>query len=135
MKQISDTFYVAEQLTLNQIPELAQAGVKHVICNRPDHEGEGQTDSALLKEAAEKAGMTFHFLPTAPGQFEAALVQQFGSLVAELDGKTLAFCRTGTRSLSLWTLANPEHRTPEELLNLSENAGYNMSGLIDRVAR
>lgn len=135
MKQISDTFYVAEQLTLDQIPELAQAGVRHLICNRPDQEGEGQTDSALLKAAAEQEGMTFHFLPTAPGQFDGELVKQFGALVTESEGKTLAFCRTGTRSLSLWTLANPERKSSEELLSLAENAGYNMSGLIDRVAQ
>ncbi|SBS35675.1 Beta-lactamase hydrolase-like protein [Marinomonas aquimarina] len=135
MKQITPNFYVAEQLTPSHMTSLAEAGIRHLICNRPDHEGEAQTDSAVLKASAEQQGMTFDFLPTAPGQFDAELVKQFAALMAGREGKTLAFCRTGTRSLSLWTLANPEHKSRDVLLSLAEHAGYNMSDLIDRVAQ
>ena len=99
MKQISDTFFVAEQLSLSQIPDLAQAGIRHIICNRPDGEAEEQIESAALKTTAEQAGMTFHYLPTAPGQFDPKLIAEFTSLATTLKGKSLAYCRTGTRSL------------------------------------
>lgn len=134
MRPITSKFYVAEQLTLEQIPELAEAGVCHLLCNRPDNEGEDQVSSAAVQAMAEQHGMSFHYLPTTPGQFEPALVNQFAALMAQLEGKVLAYCRTGTRSLSLWTLANPERKSRGDLLLLAEQAGYNMSGLIERVA-
>lgn len=134
MKHITPEFYVTEQLALEDIPALAEAGICHIICNRPDHEAEGQVNSDAVQVAAKNAGIEFHHLATAPGQFPQALVDQFAELVAGLDGKALAYCRTGTRSLSLWTLANPERKSAEELLQLAEAAGYNMSGLIDRAA-
>ncbi|WP_067221333.1 TIGR01244 family sulfur transferase [Marinomonas gallaica] len=134
MRHITPTFYVAEQLTLEQIPELAKEGVQHIICNRPDNEGENQANSEVIQQAAERHGMSFHYLATEPGQFDSSLVSQFGDLVGQLEGKTLAYCRTGTRSLSLWTLANPESKSRGDLLLLAEQAGYNMSGLIERVA-
>lgn len=133
MKYITPEFYVAEQLTIEQLSELASAGIKHVICNRPDEEGVCQESSDSMKREAERLGMSFHYLPTAPGKFESELVNQFGQLVTQLNGKVLAYCRTGTRSLSLWTLANPERKSRGDLLLLAEQAGYNMSGLIERV--
>lgn len=134
MKHITSEFYVAEQLTPDDIPTLVEAGIRQIICNRPDHEAEGQIDSNLIQAAAADAGIEFQLLATAPGQFPQELVDQFADLIASVEGKTLAYCRTGTRSLSLWTLANPEDKSAEELLSLAENAGYNMSGLIERVA-
>ncbi|MAF16068.1 MAG: TIGR01244 family phosphatase [Marinomonas sp.] len=132
MKRITDHFYVSEQISVDDIPKLSQAGITHLICNRPDMEVEGQPLSKDIQMAAEQNGMSFIFQPIIPGQFSDASVTEFkASLHAQ--GKTLAFCRTGTRSLSLWVLSNPEQKTRAELLQLSEAAGYNMTSLIDRV--
>ncbi|WP_233402314.1 TIGR01244 family sulfur transferase [Marinomonas ostreistagni] len=132
MKPITDSFYVSEQITVADIPALAKAGVAHLICNRPDLEAEGQPLSKDIQMAAEQNGMTFTFQPITPGQFSEASVAEFKASLPK-QGKTLAFCRTGTRSLSLWVLSNPEHKTRADLLQLSETAGYNMTALIDRV--
>ena len=35
---LSDDLYVAAQLQAADVAELAGLGVKHLICNRPDHE-------------------------------------------------------------------------------------------------
>lgn len=134
MKYITPSFYVAEQLSLADLEILSEQGIQHVICNRPDNEGEGQIQSETISAAAQNLGMSFHLLPVLPGQFSDESIAEFGRLVKGLDGKVLAYCRTGTRSLSLWTLSNPEQKSRSELLSLAESAGYNMSGLVDRVA-
>jgi len=134
MKPITESFFVSEQIHPEDIPALAEAGVSHLICNRPDHEADEQPLSETLQEVAQQHGMSFTFLPIAPGQFHDADVAKFKDAIAS-TGNTLAFCRTGTRSLSLWVLANPDQMTASELLQLSEAAGYNMTALIDRVAQ
>lgn len=133
MKSITPHFYVAEQLTPDDLVAASQSDIKHVICNRPDHEAEEQPNHELIQAAAQQVGIEFHFLPVIPGEFSESDVAAFRELIANSSGKVLAYCRTGTRSLSLWTLANVEHKSKQELLNLAESAGYNMSGLIDRV--
>lgn len=134
MKRITNDFYVAEQLMPADLSRLSEEGVQHIICNRPDNEGEGQVNSDKIESVAKALGMQFYFLPVSPGVFSDTSIAQFSELIGILEGKVLAYCRTGTRSLSLWTLSNPEHKSRAELLSLAESSGYNMSGLIDRVA-
>lgn len=132
MKPITDLFYVSEQISPNDVPALLEAGVTHLICNRPDHEAEGQPLSQEIQAVAEQHGLTYVFLPIVPGQFTEDAVTAFKQSLPH-QGKTLAFCRTGTRSLSLWVLANPEQKSKADLLKLSDAAGYNMAALIDRL--
>lgn len=133
MKQVTPTFYVAEQLNTADIQALAAQGIEHLICNRPDNEGEGQPLSAEVAEAALAAGLTFDFQPIAPGQFDEAAVNRFAQSVQQKQGKVLAYCRTGTRSISLWALANPEKHSQSELLTIAESAGYNLTALTSRL--
>ena len=43
-KQIDSGLTVSGQLTVNDLPALAEKGVKTLICNRPDGEGGDQVD-------------------------------------------------------------------------------------------
>ena len=45
MKHLYENIYVAGQLLADDFAELAQAGIKVVINNRPDNEEAGQLDS------------------------------------------------------------------------------------------
>lgn len=135
MKTITSKFYVAEQLAPEALPELAAAGIKYLICNRPDNEVEGQANSQQMQQAAEQHNIAFYYLPTAPGQFPETIVREFATLIEGLDGKVLAYCRTGMRSASLWALANPEHKSVAERIALTAAAGYDVSSLLDRPAQ
>ncbi len=46
------------------------------------------------------------------------------------DGPVLAFCRSGTRSITAWTLGQAGARTREELLKLAADAGYDLSAAL-----
>ena len=59
---------------------------------------------------------------------------KFGRLLKSLPKPILAYCRTGTRSASLWCLANASTHTLPELLAASKAAGYDMSAIVRRIA-
>ena len=43
-------------------------------------------------------------------------------------GKTLAYCRSGTRSTLLWSLAQAKNGlSPDEIARLAGNAGYDIT--------
>jgi sulfide:quinone oxidoreductase len=51
-----------------------------------------------------------------------------------MPGPALAYCRTGTRSASLWCLANAGKLPVPQILAASKAAGYDMSGIVRRIA-
>jgi sulfide:quinone oxidoreductase len=51
-----------------------------------------------------------------------------------MPGPVLAYCRSGTRSATLWSLAQAGARPFDEILSATAAAGYDMSGLADRIA-
>jgi sulfide:quinone oxidoreductase len=58
----------------------------------------------------------------------------FGRIMAELPKLVLAFCRTGTRSASLWALNQANTRSLPEILERTRAAGYDMAGIVRRIA-
>ena len=129
LAHVSETFAISPQLEPSEMCELADAGFNVVICNRPDGEEPGQPTVASMREAAEAAGLAFHHIPVSGGEFPPAAVKAFGKVREEADGKVLAFCRTGTRSITLDALANVENETAGDRINRAKRAGYDLSGL------
>ena len=130
--EVTDTFTVSPQLQPGDMSELANAGFRTVICNRPEGEEPGQPAGASLREAAEGAGMAFHHIPVSGGAFPSEALIAFRQVREEADGKVIAFCRTGTRSITLDALANIENLSANERIERAKRAGYDLSGLRDR---
>jgi uncharacterized protein (TIGR01244 family) len=106
VQQLSPDVSVAPQLGPEAMAPLAQAGFKSVINNRPDFEGgPGQPTNASIESAAKAAGLSYVFLPVAPGYQSPEEVARFAELLATLPRPILAFCRSGTRSGKLYRAA------------------------------
>jgi uncharacterized protein (TIGR01244 family) len=106
VQQLSPDLSVAPQLGPEAMAPLAQAGFKSVINNRPDFEGgPGQPTNASIEAAAKAAGLSYVFLPVAPGYQSPEEVARFAELLATLPRPILAFCRSGTRSGKLYRAA------------------------------
>lgn len=134
-KTITEDFSVAEQLGVADIEELAAKGVKSLICNRPDGEGEGQTSYAEIEEAAQEQGMQVRYIPVVSGQIADADVKQFSEAMAGLPRPILAYCRTGTRSINLWALGQAgKGRSSAEILAIGKQAGYDLTEAVARLA-
>jgi uncharacterized protein (TIGR01244 family) len=128
IRKVTETFSVAPQLTPADVAEVARLGFVKLINNRPDGEVPGQPTDAEMQAAARAAGMDYVSIPFAgrpsPDQARAVAEAADGA-----SGPVLAFCRSGTRSITAWSLgqASAGRRTPEELVDLGAEAGYDLS--------
>ena len=130
---VSESFAVAPQLRPEDLKGLVDAGYKAIICNRPDAEEPDQPTAAAIREAADAVGASFHHIPVSGGQFPALAIQTFGKIREDADGKVLAFCRTGTRSIILDALANIENSSADERIERAKRAGYDLSVMRDQL--
>ncbi len=133
IKRLTPFLSVAAQLQPTDMALLAGSGFRCVVNNRPDNEGEGQPSSEAIRQAAEASGLEYHHLPVISGQIGDADVAAFRALLGRVKGPALAFCRTGTRSASLWALAEAHHLDPQVLLQTARQADYDLSGLLPRL--
>ncbi|MEK8025376.1 MAG: hypothetical protein RLY78_636 [Pseudomonadota bacterium] len=106
LRPIAADVCVAPQLTPEAMAEVARAGFKSVVCNRPDFEhGPDQPTAASVQAAAEAAGLQFRFLPVAGGYQSPEEIAAFAALLKELPRPLLAFCRSGARAEKLYLQA------------------------------
>ena len=97
---------VAPQLSPEAMAEVAAAGFRSVVNNRPDFEGgPDQPTSAQIEAAATAAGLAYAHLPVQGGYQSPEEIAQFADLLAELPRPLLAFCRSGARSTKLFMAA------------------------------
>ncbi|MBV9891692.1 MAG: TIGR01244 family phosphatase [Rhizobacter sp.] len=90
---------VAGQLAPESMADVAAAGFRSVINNRPDFEGgPSQPTSAMIEQAALAAGLSYAFLPVASGYQSPEEIARFAQLLGSMPRPVLAFCRSGARS-------------------------------------
>src|SRR5687768_7636806 len=133
IKQLTPFLHLSPQIAEAELGVLAAQGFRSVINNRPDDEGEGQPASAALAAAAEGLGLAYRHIPVVSGQVTDADVTRFGEALGELQGPVLAFCRTGTRSTTLWALGEAWHLDPAAILRTAAAAGYDLEALRPRL--
>jgi uncharacterized protein (TIGR01244 family) len=102
--RITDKLYVSGQPELEEFPPLAAQGFGAIINNRPDGE-DGAPGSAAEEETAKAADLGYAHVPVAGLSFTEADVRRFGAAVEAAEGKVLAHCRSGMRSLMMHALS------------------------------
>lgn len=127
IRQVTETFAVSPQISVDDIQAIADAGYKTIICNRPDGEQADQPDVQVIADKARELGLAMHVIPVASGMFGPHHVDQMAQKLDEIDGKVLAYCRSGTRSIMLWAFNEVRSRPREDVLALTEAAGYDLS--------
>ena len=101
--KLTDRVTVAPQIAAADFAALAAAGVRTVINNRPDGEELGQLSSAEAARLAAAAGLAYRHIPVTAATLSDEAVSAFRQEVAA-SGTVLAYCRSGTRSATLWAL-------------------------------
>ena len=104
--KLSDTLSVTGQVRPDDISQLAKAGFRSVICNRPDNEEPGQPDFAQIAAAAREQGMEARHIPVDAEHTVEMQNAAFARALAELPGPVLAYCRTGNRCTKLHEAVN-----------------------------
>jgi sulfide:quinone oxidoreductase len=134
IRKLNEDIAVGPQIGAQDVLTIAAAGYRSVVCNRPDGEGADQPGFAEIEQAASAAGMQARYLPVESGKVADAQAQGFGELMRELPGPVFAYCRTGTRSATLWALAQAASQPLPSILDAARGAGYDLSGVTRRIA-
>lgn len=133
IRKINDQISVSPQISATDVDALVKAGFRALICNRPDGEGPDQPTFEEIDSAARKAGIETLYLPISSGMVDDADAHEFGLALRDMPGPVLAYCRTGTRCATLWSISQAETMTPSDILTATKAAGYDMSGVVRRI--
>ena len=134
IKTINAEISVAPQITPDEVQQLADQGFRALICNRPDGEAADQPNFSEIEAAAKKAGLEIRNLPVVSGKVSDQDAADFGAAMQELPRPILAYCRTGTRSATLWSLSQANRMSVADILAATKAAGYDMGGVVRRIA-
>ena len=98
---MTEGIHTGPQISAAEVADLARAGIRAIICNRPDGEEAGQPPFAEIAAAARAAGIVAHHQPIVPGAMGARDVADFAAALDALPRPLLAYCRSGARSAAL----------------------------------
>ena len=124
--RLSDTVGVSGQISAELVPQIAAAGYKVLINNRPDGEEPGQPTSAEIAAAAAAAGLEYHYLPVTAMDFPGGDIDQLADFFDDEDRPVYAFCRTGTRCTNLWVVTR-EPDEQDEAAAKARGIGFDLS--------
>jgi uncharacterized protein (TIGR01244 family) len=131
IRKITDKYHVSPQITPEDFDEIEAAGVRTIICNRPDDENPADLQIAQMQAAAEARGVRFVALPFNQMTLTPEILSSQRETIAQSDGPVLAYCASGTRSTMAWALGQAEigAQSADDLLAAASKAGYDLSGL------
>lgn len=127
-RELSPAVMATEQVIPADLPSLKDAGVTLIVNNRPDGESPDQPDGAEIAVAAKSLGIAYAAIPITPAGLQPEQVRALSELLEQHDGKTLLYCRSGTRSTFLWALSRASAGEPvDRIVAAAERAGYSLA--------
>lgn len=135
---LSANVFASPQIALEDIESAKSAGVTLIINNRPDGEEPSAPQGDAIAAAASAAGIGYLAIPIDHSGYSEAQVDAMFAALADAEGKVLAYCRSGTRSTFLWSLAQAKSgAAPGDIAAAAMAAGYDISPvrpLLDKLA-
>lgn len=136
IKHVNEQFSVSDQLTIEDIATLRVAGVRTLICNRPDDEADKQINFQAIANRARQEGMEVIHLPVVHDLINAGDVDDFERAFAASSLPVHAYCRTGNRSFTLWSLMKVKQgSSPDAMIAKAPELGYDFSKFRTRFSR
>lgn len=128
-KPLTPTLSVTAHLSEADVVQAARDGFLAIINNRPDGEDPAQLSSDSIARLAAQYGMEYAFVPVVSSQIGAVEIAGMAHAMATLKAPALAFCRSGTRSTTLWALSRAGLLPTTEILATAAAAGYDLAAL------
>ncbi len=133
IRTLSPDFAVTPQIHVSDIEDIKAEGFTHIVCNRPSAESAPGDKPSDIEMATKAAGLGFSNNPVVMGQLNMENVN-----AQKIDGKTLAYCASGTRSAIVWALAVAGTQPTKDILAALDTAGFPMPQLgpqVDALAK
>jgi len=131
-KKLTDKLWVSPQIDKSDIDAAAKAGIKLIIKNRPEGEEMIQPKVEDLQAYAAEHGIKWESIPIAGGQVTMDAVEAMAHALEHAEGPVLAYCRSGTRSCTLWALANAlkDEMHSDDIIKTAKDAGYDLGHMM-----
>lgn len=129
LRPLSEDHSVAPQLAPDDMARLADAGIRLVICNRPDAEVPASHQAAAMQAAAQEAGLDFVYNPVNGAAMTMDNVEEQAEAMAASEGRSVAYCASGMRSAVIWAFAQAGRQDTGAIIAAGNAAGYPMDGL------
>ncbi|WP_128891607.1 TIGR01244 family sulfur transferase [Erythrobacter sp. HKB08] len=127
-RKLSDSMYASPQIDPAQVAEAKALGIAMIVNNRPDGEAPDQPEGAAVEQAAKDAGIAYRAIPVGGSGFGEPQVTAMLEALDAAEGPVLAFCRSGTRSTLLWSLAQAaQGGDPDAIAAAARQAGYDIT--------
>ena len=126
---LTPSIFVAPQIGVETVDEAKALGVTLIVNNRPEDESPDQTPGPVIEAAAREAGMDYIAIPVTHSGFAPWQLDALDKALGDNgEGKVLCYCRSGTRSTLLWSLARARAGdTPDSIADTAGAAGYDVT--------
>jgi uncharacterized protein (TIGR01244 family) len=135
LKRINEHVSVSPQISPDDVAAIKAAGFVAIVNNRPDGESPDQPPSAVIEKAAHDAGLAYHYIPLGREGVTPEMVEETKSVLEGSAGPVFCYCRSGTRSTTLWALSQAGKQPATEIISAAANAGYDMSHLAGHLSQ
>ncbi len=127
-RQVSDSFWASPQIALADVEEARARGFRLIVNNRPEGETPEQVPGPEVEAAARAAGLDYLAIPVTHTGFSEDQVQAMAQALERAEGPVLAYCRSGTRSTLLWSLAQASlGMKSDDIAAHAAGAGYDVA--------
>ena len=135
LKRINQHISVSPQISPADVATLKAQGFTTIINNRPDGEAPDQPTSSQIEAATQAAGLVYHYIPLGRDGVSPQMVEETEAVLEGSDGPVFAYCRSGTRSTTLWALSQAGKLPADEIVSQAAHAGYDMSHLLGHLSQ
>ena len=135
LKRINEKVTVSPQISPEDVAAIKAAGFVAIINNRPDGEAPDQAPSAVIEKAAHDAGLAYHYIPLGREGVSSQMVEDTKSVLEGSAGPVFCYCRSGTRSTTLWALSQAGKQPAAEIISAAAHAGYDVSHLAGHLSQ
>lgn len=138
IRKIDEHFYASPQIGPAEVAEAARLGIGTIVNNRPDGEDPNAPQGAVIEAAANAAGIDYVAIPVTQAGFSHPQIDLLADVLTKTDAPVLGYCRSGTRSTFLWSLAQAKAgRDADDIAARADEAGYDIApirAMVDTLA-
>jgi len=127
-RQVTPAFWASPQIDVDDVHAAKARGFSLIVNNRPEGESDDQVPGHAIAAAAAECGLGYVEIPITHAGFSEEQVRALADALDESSGPVLAYCRSGTRSTLLWSLAQAaKGREPDTIAAEAAGAGYDVA--------
>ncbi|MGB5863741.1 MAG: TIGR01244 family sulfur transferase [Sulfitobacter sp.] len=135
IRKLTPRYYVAPQISPDQMTALKEAGITRILCNRPDEEVPTSLCADTIAQAAQAAGLEFALQPLTHQTMTDDVIARNRDIGVACEGVTLAYCASGTRSCIAWALGQAGTMPADEIVTAAQAAGYDLENMRPHLAQ